>query len=346
MSQVQNNVLHNFIQPALFMTAAYFAGTKRFIETFPGATQNGLLLSAGIGSVFALGSQKFSDDTETPYHSLARAVISLALGAIVAPYAAKALKGRADITLPAALRLTLLESVFATALAGISSQMQKTTPPPPNPTLQEIHAAFVKENGKWEALSKEERSAKAKAFYDANLLPITTRSDLEFDVDPFNLEPDFDSLSDNQLRWYYLTSHIWSELSIEKLSELTQALCDRNITTIAAMNPAFRDALSCKDGPLDLLHPYYAEHPLEFWSFPNFHHVQGSLEKCGEKIPKINDALKASTPEIIAELSERAVRDLHERLEGRKLKTKWEHLQPNQQEAFNLRFAALGLKQL
>lgn len=346
MSQVQNNVLHNFIQPALFMTAAYFAGTKRFIETFPGATQNGLLLSAGIGSVFALGSQKFSDDTETPYHSLARAVISLALGAIVAPYAAKALKGRADITLPAALRLTLLESVFAATLAGISSQMQKTTPPPPNPTLQEIHAAFVKENAKWEALSKEERGAKAKAFYDAELLPITTRSDLEFDVDPFILDPDFDSLSANQLRWYYLTPHIWSKLSIEKLSELAQALCDQNITTIAAMNPTFRDALSCKDGPLDLLHPYYIEHPLEFWAFPNFQFFQVLLENERGKIPKINDALKASTPEIIAELSERAVRDLHERLEGKKLKTKWESLQPNQQEAFNLRFAALGLKQL
>ncbi len=100
MSQVQNNTLHNFLQPALFLGAAFLAG--RIIEQFPGASKGGLLLSATLGSGLTLFSQKFSTENKTPWrklppenesswHSLARVTISLALGTILASYASKTL---------------------------------------------------------------------------------------------------------------------------------------------------------------------------------------------------------------------------------------------------------------
>lgn len=48
MSQIQNNTLHNFFQPAAVLSVALLAG--RYIEHFPGGTPRGLILAAGLGT--------------------------------------------------------------------------------------------------------------------------------------------------------------------------------------------------------------------------------------------------------------------------------------------------------
>ena len=85
MRQVQNNVLYNYVQPALFLSVALLAGSKRCIQYFPGASQNGLVLSAALGSGLTLASQQIVFEKESAYHSFARVTACLALGAIVAP---------------------------------------------------------------------------------------------------------------------------------------------------------------------------------------------------------------------------------------------------------------------
>ena len=120
MSQVQNNILHNVVQPALFLSVAFLAGSKRCIQYFPGATQNGLVLSAALGSGFTLASQMIVSEKETAYHSFMRVTASLALGMIMAPYVAKRLNRRADITFPASFRLGVLETIVSMTLASAS----------------------------------------------------------------------------------------------------------------------------------------------------------------------------------------------------------------------------------
>ena len=126
MSQIQNNILHNWVQPAVFLSAAFLAGSQRYIQFFPGATQNGLVLSATIGSGFTLASQfTLTNQQESAYHSFTRVTACLALGMIITPYAAKQLNGRADISIPASLRFGVLETIASMTLAGVSYSIAK-----------------------------------------------------------------------------------------------------------------------------------------------------------------------------------------------------------------------------
>ncbi|MGE0199002.1 MAG: hypothetical protein AB7S94_09640, partial [Simkaniaceae bacterium] len=140
MSQVQNSTLHNYVQPALILGSAFLSG--RFIEHFPGASQGGLLLTAALGTGTALVSQKGASANETPFYSFMRVTASLALGTILAPYAAKALKGRADIAMPAALRFAAVETVLAAVLAVVSSRLA-----PQGPDIQAEHTKYANDAG-------------------------------------------------------------------------------------------------------------------------------------------------------------------------------------------------------
>ena len=129
MSQVQNNTLHNFVQPAALLTLAYLAGSKRFIQYFPGASQGGLCLAAGVGSAIALASPHISKpeclktdtNNENALHSFIRVTASLALGTILTHVADKVLKGRVSLCIHATGRLIAFETLFAGLVAGISS---------------------------------------------------------------------------------------------------------------------------------------------------------------------------------------------------------------------------------
>ena len=128
-SQVQNSRLHNYIQPIALMAVAYVAGSKRFIRYFPGASQGGLCLAAGLGVATTLASPHIKTpaflqtdtEKESAMHSFMRVASSLALGTIAAPIVTKFLKGRVSFCVHAAGRLVGLEGLFTCVFVGLSS---------------------------------------------------------------------------------------------------------------------------------------------------------------------------------------------------------------------------------
>ena len=176
MSQVQNRRLHNYIQPIALMAVAYIAGSKRFIRYFPGASQGGLLLAAGLGVGATYASPhistpaflKTNTENESSMHSFFRVMTSLALGIFGAYIVAKPLKGRVSFCVHAASRLMGLEAVFGCIFTGISyMQSQKVEEGLfPEETLEEKYKSFQSNTQSWNALSGKERSKFAKEFYD------------------------------------------------------------------------------------------------------------------------------------------------------------------------------------
>ena len=210
MSQVQNRRLHNYIQPIALMAVAYIAGSKRFIRYFPGASQGGLLLAAGLGVGATYASPHISTpaflttDQKNEYavHSLIRVITSLALGTIAVHVADKALKGRVSLSLPAAGRFILLEFAVALSFAGVS--YFQTTPK----TLKEKHAAYLKDLDTWNKLPEEERGAFAKQCFDKDFSALPLEKG-EFDTKLFEKLPDdFSTLTKNQLEWYGSLYHL------------------------------------------------------------------------------------------------------------------------------------------
>ena len=275
MSQVQNNILHNFIQPTLFLSMAYIAGSKRMIQHFSGATKNGLILSAALGSGIALASQKFTAEEESAYYSFMRVTASVALGVIIAPYVARSLGGRVDITLPASLRLGVLETISSMGLAIVSSLITKQ--PHPQPTLQEQHQRFVqnlddlKARGEhvsrsdWSRLSWEDRARLMLAFYRADLScidsTVTDFSNMEIALPPVE---DYSTLTFNRLVWE--SSPFFSfkrDRSIEAQFDLNQALNAKNLPMCWNFTSELVQAALINQEYVNLLYSYFELNPLE-----------------------------------------------------------------------------------
>ena len=339
MSQVQNNLLHNLVQPSLILAAAYFAGSKRFVEYFQGTTQNGLLLSATIGSGVILATQKLAPENESAWQSLARVAACLALSTIIAPYAAKTLNGRADISMPAALRFSLVEGVIAIGLAIVSSRMT-TTPE------QDLDAQYEMDSAAWKALGEEERTTLAKQFYEADRPPLSFE-DASISQDTFDTYHDFPNMTANQLQWHVQMHRDIKAYEAEHHFALNAALQAKELPMIwGELTPEIIAFATSQKEHLTLIHTYYAEHPIELWAQENVHSITPSFNKRLTSITKINDALQAVTAENIGNLSDTAIRYVHDLLSKNKIKTKWPSLTPEQQAAFNLKFDALELKQL
>jgi len=160
MTHVQNSCHHAkiFLEPIAFLGMALLAG--RFVEYFPTASQNGLLLSAASASVAttlyqcALHNEERSDLTTL---LLKGAMIGLAT--IGTGFVAKGLQGRANISLVDAAKMGAAQFVVSAILT------QATAPS----ALQREHLTFQINPRLWIRLSKEERTEKAKAFAGANL---------------------------------------------------------------------------------------------------------------------------------------------------------------------------------
>ena len=238
MSQVQNNTLHNAIQPIALMAIAYIAGSKRFIHCFPGSSRGGLCLAVGLGVGGILASPHINnpaflktEDKEDAFHSFVRVATSLALGVIGAYGVTKLLKGRVSFCEHAAIRLIVLELLFAGVFTGISvclieeEEIQKT--------LEERHALYQKDPDAWNRLSEKERVAFAEeclaADKDLVVLPIKENGANEAFFVP-QLE-DFSSLNKNQIEWLtemYRCGYL--KLDIEKEFALNVA---RNTQSLA-----------------------------------------------------------------------------------------------------------------
>jgi hypothetical protein len=299
MSQVQNNTLQNFVQPALILGSAFLAG--RYIAHFPGASQGGLLLTAALGTGTTLVSQKWASANEPPFYSFMRVTASLALGAIVAPYAAKALKGRADIAMPAALRFAAVETVLAAVLATVSSRLA-----PQGPDLQAEHAKYANDLDAWTALRKDERTALAKQFFAADIPPLSLESaDLEDQT--FADQKAFAQLTPNQLLWHAQMHLHVKDYEPADLFALNSALQAKNLPLTfmeEAPSQEMIDFAKGKDPCITLLHTFFTQHPVLFAKGQYEDFDVDDLFDGKDPIPALHVYVKALTQEAIRTLNQ------------------------------------------
>jgi len=117
MEQVQNNFIHAFAPLALFSAVAYLAGSKRCLQHFPNATQEGLILSGVLGGVAVAGNRIYEEQLkDKPFKRHLFVLGSLAVCAALAPHVVNVLNSSAKITRVASFRFAVLEAVVLCAL--------------------------------------------------------------------------------------------------------------------------------------------------------------------------------------------------------------------------------------
>lgn len=260
MSQVQNPLLHNVVQPVLFMGTGLLAG--RFIQYFPEASKGGLFLTAGLGTSIALVSQKWAPDNEEAKYSLMRTVTSLALGALLAPLVSKALKGRVEINFSAAGRLFLLETIVAGGMATISNHIASG----PNAELIAMHAQYNKDSETWEKLTLKERVEFINKCFDANLPPFSftdPEKKILFRLLGHLEHKDFSSLKDKQLLWCGGVVRYAGFQSYQKIEDLFTALHSKQLPMKG--NGRSSRAMCNPDIPKEVRKAYFVENPLGYF---------------------------------------------------------------------------------
>lgn len=85
MSRVQEQTIRSMAPPALFFVAAYFAGSKRLVQYFSGATPKGLAYSAAIGSVAVIGGNWAHKKGDGEWKRAGFVIGGLALSTILRP---------------------------------------------------------------------------------------------------------------------------------------------------------------------------------------------------------------------------------------------------------------------
>lgn len=120
MTRVQNQTFHPLVPSFLFLGMAYFAGSKRFIQYFPKASREGLLLTAAWGSGAIYANKNWMREKPSFLEKSLRLTATLALSALCASCVARSLKGRVQLSIKSALKFTLLEGGVAVGLTPAS----------------------------------------------------------------------------------------------------------------------------------------------------------------------------------------------------------------------------------
>ena len=359
MSQVQNNTTLNYIQPLLILSVAYFAGSKRAIQYFPGASQGGLCLAGTLGSLLAYGSQKavthkWPGKEESFVLSFARVSTVLACTTLATHFIAKSLKGRIALSLPAAGKFIGVEAALTLLLAGVSHiQTSKPTSPSnpkgsakpdgketktPEKLLQEAHEKYTK--GGWETLTPQEQSAWAQKFYAANLplIPLTSYpedKESTFDTAPFEKIKDLSELSENQQAWFAAICCFY-------------LIPQRKLDLSAELVAAVKENKRC----LQQLSTYFTEHPVAMLK------LDGKTTKTAlstaldqnsiSQLPKNKDALKTVSQKQLDAFSTEDLKFCHGAVspKGKNLALYWKGLSKEQKEMFNTTFKENGLKEI
>lgn len=135
--------MRSMAPPALFFVAVYFAGSKRLVQYFPGATPEGLAYSAAMGSVAVIGGNLAHKKGDAEWKRAGFIIAGLALSTILRPHVAKALIGRADLNLKASFRLAIVEGVL---VGGVEMYVMSRGPsqlPRDSVRNKEIHESRV-----------------------------------------------------------------------------------------------------------------------------------------------------------------------------------------------------------
>ena len=98
------------VLPALFVTAAIFAGSKRTIHLFEGSCAGGLFLSAVAGSACVYGVKTFGEDECEELYDLTQKCLAVAIAVIVSPIVCKLLAERVSLSMYSSLKFGMVEA--------------------------------------------------------------------------------------------------------------------------------------------------------------------------------------------------------------------------------------------
>ncbi|MGE0197504.1 MAG: hypothetical protein AB7N99_06155 [Simkaniaceae bacterium] len=285
MTHIQNSCIQakTFLEPVAFLGMAFLAG--RFVEYFPTANPNGLLLSAASASVATTLYQcALHDETRSDLTTLLLKGALIGLATIGTGFAAKGLEGRANISFADAAKMGAAQFIVSVILT------QATAPS----ALQREHLTFQLNPRLWIRLTKEERTEKAKAFAGANLPALSLENAKISKKDfpqPASLE-EWEKLSPGALSWTIAAHNIQDH---DLLMPLFKVYLDKGLQPILfQINDAaisyFKD-----NGLIDLLYNHMKAHPQYFYA-----HDEGSRKKMMEQlfpgkgeIPKVNATISA-----------------------------------------------------
>ena len=117
MTPLQSHTMRTFATPTLLAVAAFFAGTQRYIQYFPGATKNSLFCVAGLSGAGVVGSgMLFSDPASSQRRRICIAV-GLVLSSLATHYGLKK-----TIPLETTLRFAAAEAAVVVATEVITSK--------------------------------------------------------------------------------------------------------------------------------------------------------------------------------------------------------------------------------
>jgi uncharacterized protein YegL len=116
-NRTKNHMARTFGIPVLFAVAAYFAGTQRYIQYFPGATRTSLLCAAGFAGLGVIGSGMLLSDQASNQRRRICIAVGLALSSLVTCYGLKKM-----IPLKTALRFAAAEALITVATEVITSE--------------------------------------------------------------------------------------------------------------------------------------------------------------------------------------------------------------------------------
>lgn len=115
-NQTKNHMARTFGIPVLFAVAAYFAGTERCIQYFPGATRKSLLCAAGLSGVGVVGSGMILSDQESERRRRICIAVGLILSGLITHYGFKK-----TLPLETALRFAAVEAAVVVAAEALTS---------------------------------------------------------------------------------------------------------------------------------------------------------------------------------------------------------------------------------
>ena len=180
------------LEPVAFIGLALLAG--RLIQHFPGASKGGLVMAAGVSSVSSLIYDRICPD-HSYLKTLCWKATVIAFATVCTGLAAKALKGRADISMQAAAKFGAVEFVFAAIIAKVTYKI----------FLQRHHRYFTNNIDEW-LYGNVDQTAFVEAFYK-NDLPALSLFDIPLRTHDFfdsskQLFAKLDTYSIAQLSWY------------------------------------------------------------------------------------------------------------------------------------------------
>ena len=287
MSSIQNSCHHvkTFLEPVAFFGLAFLAG--RFVEYFPTANPNGLLLSAASASVATTLYQcALHDETRSDLTTLLLKGTLIGLATISTGFAAKALDGRANISFADAAKMGAAQFIVSAILT------QGAAPS----ALQREHLEYQLNPRLWIRLTEEERTEKAKAFAGANLPALTLVSWAKISqaafAKPASLE-EWEKLSPGALSWT-LTLHEPKDINL--VISLFKISLDKGIhPSLFEVDDKAIQYFKGKNALIDLFYNHMKAYPQYFYSH-NEKVIKAMMEQLFQgkgEIPKVDATISA-----------------------------------------------------